>query len=226
MNLISTWVSPAARVGGRKHSFVRMGRVGLLGLLLAACGASPATNSATSPAAAATALPSASVTATALPTSKLLEPGDKVGEVTLVIPAPAQDTNGTMTDNCLGYTVRKPGVYDFKCPVALAPMHMLGIGWGAETAEELEDNWSKMKWRVYLDGQEIDLKSFGTVDSTADNNNFFIRIWNVAIKDLTPREYTIRSVFEVQQALTLSEPVYDVGTYDITNHVTVVKPVK
>lgn len=157
-------------------------------------------------------------------TPKLIEPGDTVGDVTLVTnPAPAQATS-SLTDNCLGYTVRKPGVYDFKCPASVGSMHMLGMGWSEETAKVLEDSWSHMKWRAYLDGQEIDLKSFGTFDSTV--GNYFIRSWNVAIKDTTPREYTLRTVFEVQQALTESDPVYPVGSYDITNHITVVKPVK
>ncbi len=205
-------------------SFVRIGRLSLLTLLLAACGTSAATNypAASTPSSASPLSATAAVVST--PISKLIEPGDAVGDATLItIPDPTQVTRA-MTENCGGDTVRKPGVYDFKCATSLGSMRFLGIGWSNIGAKALESDWSHMKWTAYLDGQEIDLKSFGTYDGTI--GDYVIRSWNVAIKDTTPREYTLRVIYELQQPATEGDTVYPPGAYDVTNHITVVKPIK
>lgn len=209
------------RLGGWMHLLMHIGRMGLLMVLLASCGTPSATNSSSPLSPSTTPLSLSDATTVSTQPTTRAKPGDTLGDVTLVtiVAAPTQYIDG-MTDTCPANQISKPGVYTFTCSTFAAPLRLLGIGWSNTTAKLVESDWSRMRWSAYLDGHEIDLKSFGTFDLAL--SDLYVRGWNVALKDPPLRDYTIRVVQEIQQDLKENDTTYPAGTYDMTFHVKLV----
>lgn len=209
------------RLGGWMHLLMHIGCMGLLIVLLASCGIPPATNSSTPLPPSAAPLPSSSAATVPTQTTMLAKPGDTLGDVTLVtiVPAPTRYIEGMM-DTCPGNENNKPGIYTVTCLTGAAPLRWLGIGWSNTTAKLLESDWSRMRWTAYLDGHELDLKSFGTFDLAL--SDLYVRGWNVALKDPPVRDYTLRTILEIQQDLKENDTIYPAGTYDTTFHIKLV----
>jgi hypothetical protein len=66
----------------------------------------------------------------------------------------------------------------------------VGVLASANTAAELDANWSALHWKLYLDDQPIDLPAFGPIDVWGGT----FRLWNVVIEQPTLGKHTLRYV--------------------------------
>jgi hypothetical protein len=142
--------------------------------------------------------------------SRPLQPGDAVDGMVLTTAAPL-DTG--IFIYCDPY-ISQSGTYVRYCAV---PRLRLMIGYGplADSQEALEQLWRAQRWRLYLDGHEVDLAAFGTLPDGRDYDLYFhrdmwLRQWAVTVNP-TPGLHTVRYVSE-------TSPVGDEpgGTTDIT----------
>jgi hypothetical protein len=113
--------------------------------------------------------------------------------------------------------VLQPGTYARDCEVPQLQRLMIGYGSFSESPESLELEWQASRWRMYLDGREVDLEAFGTladrplVDAKV-GDGMWLRVWAVTIVNPTPGPHTLRYV--AQQSSAVDTTV--VGTNDTT----------
>jgi hypothetical protein len=76
---------------------------------------------------------------------------------------------------------------------------MIGYGDIDDSQELLDQRWQVYRYRLYVDGQEVDLAAFGTLPDTRDfivHRDMWLRLWAVTIVDPTPALHTVRYVVE------------------------------
>jgi hypothetical protein len=128
----------------------------------------------------------------------ILRPGDEADGMRLTT-ATGADTKifGTFCDPI----IVKPGTYARTCQVPELQRLMIGYGNLATSAELLEQGWQAGRWQLYLDGQRVDLATFGTLPDdhyfeTAIGQEVWLREWSVTIVNPTPGQHTLRYVQE------------------------------
>jgi len=142
--------------------------------------------------------------------SRPLQPGAEVNGMFLTTAAPL-DTG--MFIYCDPY-ISEYGTYVRYCAVPQLRL-MIGYGPTGDSQELLEQDWQAQRWRLYVDGHEVDLAAFGTLP---DRNNYDLyfhrdlwqRQWAVTVNP-TLGLHTVRYV--VEQSPVGDEPG---GTTDIT----------
>ena len=177
----------------------------------------------------------------AAPAANALQPGDKIGEMTLskgplpfdlmaIPPFPAFcDPTPSLKSSD---TEARPGVYVVECTVPPLPKLHIGGGWiSADEALRDADRSAQHK-EVYVDGQMIDEPAFGSVDAdvpvqalpgqTADEvTNVKLRVWNIVLENLTPGQLTLRHVMRLDKPLVQGTATMPAGVYDYTYNITV-----
>lgn len=127
-----------------------------------------------------------------------LGPGAKVGSMSLANDGlSAGDSH--FFDFCDPF-LRGPGVYERSCdvPAGAGPRIWVGYGVFAETQDQLESEWSAVKWSLWIDDHRVDLPSFGTSDRVlyglpqAGGKNVILREWKVTIVEPTAGEHKVR----------------------------------
>ena len=96
--------------------------------------------------------------------------------------------------------IRAPGLYHRHCSVPST--RRLFVGWGTlkATFPALERVWQRERWLLRVDGHEIRLGAFGTVDRTLYNDplgayrNSILREWRVALLHPSRGRHLIRYV--------------------------------
>jgi predicted esterase len=131
---------------------------------------------------------------TVSPTEKnpLIQPGDMIGEMKLVI---AKDETGepSIHNTCAPIiTDSDPAVIVRTCNVPHIPYLFIGYGELAETLEDLNTIWEEEGWKMYLDGRAINLSAFGHFDSEWSGNK--LRQWKVAVENVTLGEHQLRFI--------------------------------
>jgi hypothetical protein len=121
----------------------------------------------------------------------LINPGDKIGSMTV--------TTGQGSADIFSFCdpLAEPGVEIRECTVPLVPS--LGIGWGnlADSADQQESEWQAQTQELILDGYPVNLPAFGTVDSNIPQGH--LRTWNIMIEGLTSGEHTLHYIVHQKQ---------------------------
>jgi len=133
--------------------------------------------------------PASTPTPTADP---LLEAGDTFNGMRLI-----RERGNTLWlwDYCKVGTDWESTTFTRQCEAPLTPELFIGLGWVLDTWEEVEAGWlaDSATWELFIDGQSVDLSTFGVNDFEASGLKF--RMWNVVIENITPGAHTIRYIF-------------------------------
>lgn len=152
----------------------------------------------------------------------LLRPGDKVGAVLLSrttsesLPYSSYCQRSADTPSPLA-----PGSYTSSCTVPATASLWIDDGWISLTQQDLDASWSAMSWQLYVDGQQVDLKAFGTVEDPGEGDQALkSRSWDLALANPTG-QHTIRVIFQLHNDIFDGQTTYSAGTYESTNTVTI-----
>jgi hypothetical protein len=153
---------------------------------------------------------SPSPTATAL-----LKPGDHIGDMIVTNQEPASNSEelGTFCAQVPSAT-STPNLDTKACTdVPRGITLRIGPGWFSATQQELESSWSAVQWQIFIDGQELDLASFGTEDSDREEGGR-VRAWRVWLENLTPGQHSVRFIEHVTRPIKDSLDDIAVGDYE------------
>ena len=97
----------------------------------------------------------------------------------------------------------------------------MGFGWTAIDQAHLEQNWAQFDFQMFIDGREVDLDAFGTLDITipvdldgdGTPENIAVRILNVVFDGLSG-SHDVRAVQTVRQAVDDGFQIFPAGTYE------------
>jgi Dienelactone hydrolase family len=182
----------------------------LLAVLLAACGAQTVS----------------APTSTPIPTPLIpvdyLEPGDKIGEMSVVsesifrhkwlvqlCPIEEDPTSRTRSTDC-----------------TLAPLDAVALGMGLSAAEsKFQETWDALTWKLEIDGQPLALDAFGWDETpyTDSSGKGVTRGWSVVLKPLTPGTHTVQWTSSSEVATEDWAGSHPPGTDEYIFHITVVQ---
>lgn len=204
--------------------------------LLAACGILASTTPAMSeettspptiPAATPTAI-SPSATAT---TMAMLKPGDKIDEM-LISTGPGEMDGPPIWAFCPPAFSEEPGVKTIECSVPPLPELPVGHGWFAADEAKRDASWKSMDWGLTIDGQSVDLNTFGAVDVDLPQTGLpghdpdeevitKLRTWDVLLSGLAHGPHTLQSVMHASQDIDDGFHITKAGTYKLLVNLTV-----
>ena len=128
----------------------------------------------------------------------LVEPGGKIGVMT-VVRGDTYNSDEIVFRPC-PLSTPKPGTYHRSCLVPKVPRLFIGASWYEPTQKELDYAWKHERWKLWVDGQQVDLPRFGTTDShlTARSNGklLFLRSWRVTLAGASGK-HTIHYKFQL-----------------------------
>jgi hypothetical protein len=230
------------RIQGKRSGLLALA---LLGAVLAACAApagtdvpptaGPPTEKPPTTAPIATDTPEATTTpappaATAVP---MVQPGGRIGD--MVVTTGASEAQGPPIWAFCSPAFLQPGVTTTECQVPPLPELAVGHGWFAAGDTLRDANWGAMTWELYLDGQAVDLETFGCYDadlpqpglSAADPDKVIItklRSWDVLLTNLQPGAHNLHSVLHLSQGINDGFHTTAPGTYELVADFTVAPP--
>ena len=175
-------------VNQRSHS--RAGALFILiALIAAACARPPAPTPAPMPTA--TPLPSPVPTATPVPTlvptatppPSLIKPGDSVNGILI---ATGSD------DSTYAYDLPCKQEKDvWKCPATCGEaVNPLSVFYDRDI-KKLQDKWNTLEYTATIEGRQVDLAAFGTVDFVDSKSGVNIRTYNLALRCSEPASVTV-----------------------------------
>jgi hypothetical protein len=130
--------------------------------------------------------------------SSPVEPGGKIGEITLVS-LPEAKADYEIFQFCRP-DILKPGRYKRSCTVPHTKLLFVGYGDFETTRAKLGMVWRQIHWTMSLDGRPVDLRRFGTEDRVlpayppAGGKTAYLRLWTVMAEDVSPGQHTLRYV--------------------------------
>lgn len=89
----------------------------------------------------------------------------------------------------------KPGTYHTSCSVAKVPRLFIGQSDNRQTQKELDYAWKHERWRLWVDGRQVDLPRFGTTDKHRHSLIGKLgswRTWRVTLAGAPSGKHTIR----------------------------------
>lgn len=138
--------------------------------------------------------PSLSTTApplTSTGSEDMIEPGDMIGEMVVRTAKDESETEPAIWDSCDMLLAELAEAKKVECTVPFHPQYFLPSGVVDSDEEQLNSFWKTLTWEISINGQPIDLDSFGTIDALGG------RFWNVVLENPTPgRIETILTVNE------------------------------
>jgi hypothetical protein len=154
-------------------------------------------------------------------TAPLLKPGDHLSDMVVTNQKPASRYEGIAAFCDVPSDSSTPTSITITCSdVPRGTILDIGWGWLSATQQELENAWSAMRWQIIVDGQELDLASFGTQDTDREGGGR-IRAWQAWLEEPTPGKHTVRIVYHVTRAFKDSMDDLAVGDYEKTFSFTV-----
>jgi hypothetical protein len=132
-------------------------------------------------------------------TDKMIEPGDKIGEMAVTNGQPGTPEIWNFCDPYLP----NPGTYTKECAVPAIPNLQIGQGNLADTLELQDAEWQAQTWELILDGHPVDLPTFGTLPDQnilEGGRAFTLRQWNVVLANPTPGEHTLHYIIHQSQS--------------------------
>ena len=148
------------------------------------------------------------------PSEEMIQPGDKIGVMTV-----EQSTEIPYQNIWLfcdqGPDEKEPRSFITDCEVPSVSSLDISIGWFAKESK-LVPNWDAMTWELYIDGYQIDLESFEwfEYDFLAKGENNKQRAWIITLKNLSPGEHTLRQLWTSDIAVDDGWNIYQPGTYE------------
>ncbi len=128
----------------------------------------------------------------------VIEPHDRVGGM-LVVHGTASWDGTTLFGVYCRPDIVKRGRHSRTClPVPEVSRLFVGPGLFAPNYTILERVWDAAGWRVWIDGELVELDKFGTRDRMlyryppADGRDVILREWSIALVRPTPGHHTIR----------------------------------
>jgi hypothetical protein len=159
-----------------------------------------------------------------------LKPGDSVGTMSL---RSGGAEHGIWAEYCAPMFGIPPIVEE--CSVPALPE--LGIGPGCFFADEAlrEAAWPLHLWELYLDGQQINLDPFGTLDLSFPMTRLpgrdpdeavvvHLRTWDVVLVNPTVGEHVLRVVARFNEQMNNGFVAFQPGTYELIANFTVEAP--
>lgn len=145
-----------------------------------------------------------------------IEPSTRVNGM-LVVQGRAERANTTIFGFYCDPVVLKSGHFARTCK-RIPPVSRLFVGYGIFTPPKaIEREWKTSTWDMWIDGQHVNLKAFGTTDRTLANyppaggKDVTLREWSVTLVKPTPGRHTIRyrtrwptSTIDITWALTVA----------------------
>jgi len=129
----------------------------------------------------------------AAPSIDLIEPGDKVNDMVIA----KGDLQSAFEDETLlnHYCEAEFDVnrVELTCEAVHGDFLFLNcLGVVEYTTEDLDARWEKTTWELTIDGEIVDLPKFGLVEQPSNfQPGKIVRIWSVAIENLTAGTHTI-----------------------------------
>jgi hypothetical protein len=162
--------------------------------------------------------------ARATPTSEVVEgklnPGDKIGSMTVQEHASLQFTPD-LSKYCAEYFVDESeavtSIVDCELP-SLSRLRFV-VGWGAKDETTLDSNWSAMTWALDIDDHPINLDQFA--QSKMSGGGLIGRWWIIDLVDLSPGKHTIRAVWTSEIPIDDGVKVYAPGVHEHIINLTV-----
>ena len=116
----------------------------------------------------------------------------------LVVQGSSRQSQASLFGAICDPVVLKPGRRTRTCaPVGRVSRLFVGYGLFAPLGQ-IEREWKAVGWKLWLDGQPVDLDAFGTSDRVlskyppADFKDVVLREWSIVLVDPTPGRHTIR----------------------------------
>jgi hypothetical protein len=130
-------------------------------------------------------------------TSGTIEPRTRVNGM-LVVQGSSRQSDTSLFGGYCDPVVLTPGRRSRSCGT-LPRWSRLYVGYGLFAPPgSIEKAWKGTSWKLWLDGQPVDLKAFGTSDrvlpkyAPADGKDVVLREWSVVLVRPTPGRHTIR----------------------------------
>ena len=119
--------------------------------------------------------------------ARMIEPGDRIGDVTVTTGVEGQFTYGFNID-CQSMT----GATTYTCKVKVGDVINVSTGlFDTSGNGKLDEVWANSKYQMFINDQPVDLKAFGTIDFNHPTMGA-IRFGNVVITASQPGEITVR----------------------------------
>jgi hypothetical protein len=150
-------------------------------------------------------------------TPKLVEPGGKIGNMTVENHISTRFYPQIWTYCDMGAIRMKPGTSTIDCEIASGISGLaIGAGWGAKDETILESNLETIKWEMYIDGHQISVDAFeSSLKNWPDGP---AREWLIDLVNLTPGKHTLRLLWKADVPVDDGFEIYPPGTYeDIVN---------
>jgi hypothetical protein len=150
----------------------------------------------------------------------MLNPGDKIGNMTV-----NEYSLFTATPNlrahCGEYFVdeTEAGTSTVDCAVPALSRLRFDIGWFAKDEDTLNSNWSAMAWALYIDDHPINLDQFHLRNVRGGGQ--VGRSWTINLVDLSPGKHTIHLVWTSETPIDDGDTIYAPGMHEHIINLTV-----
>jgi len=118
-------------------------------------------------------------TSSAVETSQedMIQPGDMIGETVIRKTVDESETFPVLWHFCDAMLAALTDEKTEECVAAYQPTIFMGQGLGEADLEKRNEYWGNMTWEVSINGQQVDLESFGTIEALGG------RFWNIVLEN-------------------------------------------
>ena len=148
---------------------------------------------------------------------KLVEPGGKIGDMTVENHVSTRISPVIWTYCDTGAIRMEPGTATIDCEIPRAVSRLsLGFGWVAKDETTLQANLETIKWELYIDDHQINVDAFESTPKNWPEGPG--REWLIDLVNLTPGKHTLRQLWKSDVPVDDGFDIYSPGTYeDIVN---------
>jgi hypothetical protein len=125
-----------------------------------------------------------------------IEPGGKIGVMTIAR-GDRYSANWNLWLNC-PTVINKAGTYHKSCNIPKGRLYIGAEDW-SPSQRKLDAIWKQERWRLWVDGQPVDLPRFGASDNhrALNGKSVIVRNWNVILVDAPSGKHTVRYLWHV-----------------------------
>jgi hypothetical protein len=161
---------------------------------------------------------------TPTPSAKMIEPGDKIGN--MIVEQGAEPILGPWVwEFCEFWDPGpEPASFTSDCTVPAIPEVAFGFGFYAQEAT-LSSNWEAMTWEITIDDYQLDLEKFEWVESDFPEMgpNAKKRNWLIKLINSTLGEHSFRYSWTIETPIDFDGHIFQPGTYEHIVNFTVVE---
>jgi len=100
----------------------------------------------------------------------MIEPGDMIGEMVIRTAKDESETEPAIWDYCDMFLAELSEAKKVECVIPFQPHYFLPGGVVESDQEQLNALWESLTFKISINGQPIDLDSFGTIDALGGRN--------------------------------------------------------